>query len=47
MAFLTVVLLVPITWVYSIVSERAARRDQAVGEISTTWGGPQTLAGPV
>jgi inner membrane protein len=29
------------------VSERAARRDEAVAEVSATWGGPQTVAGPV
>ena len=44
---LTLALLVPITWVYSIVRERSARRDEAVREVSATWGGPQTVAGPV
>ena len=47
MGILTLALLVPITWVYSIVRERASRRAEAVQDVSTTWGGPQTVAGPV
>ena len=47
MGILTLGLLVPITWVYAIVRERSSRRTEAVQEISTTWGGPQTIAGPV
>lgn len=47
MAVLTLGLLIPIGWVYSIVRERSSRRDEAVREVSTTWGGPQTFAGVV
>lgn len=47
MGILAVTLVVPLTWVYSIVSERASRRDGAVAEVSSTWGGPQTIGGPV
>jgi inner membrane protein len=47
MAGLAVVLLVPLMWVQSIVSERASRRASAIGEVSETWGGPQTVGGPV
>jgi inner membrane protein len=47
MAILTIGLLIPVTWVYSTVQERATRRDQTVREVSATWGGPQTLGGPV
>jgi inner membrane protein len=47
MGTLTLVLLIPLTWVYSTVSERASRRDGAVAEVSATWGGPQTVGGPV
>lgn len=36
-----------IGWVYSIVRERTSRRDEAVRDVSTTWGGPQTFAGVV
>ncbi len=47
MGVLTVSLLAPLVSVYSIVSERAARRDSAVAEVSATWGGPQIAGGPV
>jgi inner membrane protein len=47
MGILAMTLLVPLTWVYAIVSERASRRDAAVAEISGTWGGPQVIGGPV
>ena len=47
MGLLAVSLLIPLTWVYSIVSERASRRDATVTEISETWGRPQTIGGPV
>lgn len=44
---LAITLLVPLTWVYAIVSERASRRDAAVADVSGTWGGPQVIGGPV
>jgi inner membrane protein len=47
MTVLTIALLIPLTWVYTIVSERASRRDGAVAEVGATWGGPQTVGGPV
>lgn len=47
MAVLAIGLLVPLTWVYSIVSERASRRNEAISHISGTWGGPQVLGGAV
>jgi inner membrane protein len=47
MAVLTMALLIPVTFVYSTVRERAATRDEALGSVSSTWGGPQTLGGPV
>ena len=47
MGGLALALIVPLTWVYSIVSERASRRDAAVKEVSSTWGGPQIVSGPV
>jgi len=40
-------LLIPLTMVQSVVSERAARRDSVVSDVSSTWGGAQTIAGPV
>ena len=47
MSTLTILLLIPLAWVQSIVSERASRRAGAVAEVSATWGGPQVIAGPV
>jgi inner membrane protein len=47
MTVLALGLLIPLAWVYAIVAERSSRRDAAVAEIGTTWGGPQYVAGPV
>ena len=47
MSVLALGLLIPLAWIFSIVSERAARRDAAAAEIGATWGGPQYVAGPV
>lgn len=47
MGGLALVLLIPLTWVWATVAERASRRDEAVKEVSATWGGPQTIAGPI
>jgi inner membrane protein len=47
MGGLALALSVPLAWVYSIVSERATRREAAVHEVSSTWGGPQIVSGPV
>lgn len=47
MGLLTVALLIPLMMVQATVSERAARRDEAVREISATWGAPQTIGGPI
>jgi inner membrane protein len=41
------VLLVPLRMIEGLVGEREARRRAAVDEIGSTWGGPQTLVGPV
>jgi len=47
MGALALLLLVPLAWVQGIVSERAARRTEAIGEVSMTWGAAQTVGGPV
>src|SRR5829696_3962992 len=47
MGVLTIALLIPLAWVFSVVSERAARRTGAVSEVSATWGGVQVIGGPV
>lgn len=45
--FLAVVLLVPLQMVSNLVSEREGRRDEAVKEVSSRWGSPQKISGPV
>ena len=47
MGILIIGLLIPITWVESIVDERASRRDEVVRDVSSTWGGPLIVAGVV
>ena len=47
MSVLALGLLIPLAWVYTLVAERASRRDAAAAEIGTTWGGQQYVAGPV
>lgn len=47
MGALTIALLIPLMWVHALITERAARRDGAVAEVSATWGGPQVIAGPI
>jgi inner membrane protein len=44
---LILALLVPLAMVGTLVHERIARRDQAAEEIAATWGGRQTVGGPV
>jgi len=40
-------LLLPLSMVERVVSERAVRRDSVATDISSTWGGAQVLAGPM
>lgn len=47
MGGLAVMLLVPLAWVWSLVAERATRRNEAVSDVSATWGGQQSFSGPV
>src|SRR5258708_4084361 len=47
MTALALGLLVPLAWVFEIVSERASRRDAASADIAATWGGAQYVTGPV
>ena len=47
MAVLMAGLLFPLMMIYGLVSERAGRRAEAVEEISSQWGGAQTIVGPV
>lgn len=44
---LLVLLLIPSSMVESLITERAENRDAATAEISSQWGGPQLVLGPV
>lgn len=46
-AFIGLVLLIPLGMVKSTLGERQARQAEAVGSITQTWGGEQRVAGPV
>ncbi len=43
---LILLLLIPTAMVQNLISERQARRDAVVREISQKWGAPQTITGP-
>jgi inner membrane protein len=46
LGFLVLFLLIPIEWVSALISERMERRSSAVAEVSSKWGGTQTVVGP-
>lgn len=46
-SILALLLLIPLGMVQSVLKERLERRDQAVREIASTWGGKQVVFGPV
>lgn len=43
---LVLVLLIPTSMVSSLIRERESRKNSVVGEISSKWGGSQTITGP-
>lgn len=45
--FLVLVLLIPLAMIRGVLHERKTRRDGAVSEITSSWGGSQTVVGPV
>jgi inner membrane protein len=47
MGVIMILLMIPLTMVSAIVSERTTRRNAVVEDVSATWGGVQTIAGPV
>ena len=47
MSLLSMFLMVPMTMVDSMVREQSDRRDDAVSEVGASWGGRQTISGPV
>lgn len=46
-AVLTLLLLIPTIFVAELISDRSSRRDSATAEVSQSWGGAQTLIGPI
>src|SRR5579862_4754101 len=44
--FLVLLMQIPIAMIGSLVSERRARRDAAVADVSAKWGNSQTILGP-
>lgn len=46
-AILILLLLIPLTMVRELISERAGRKQEAEASISADWGGAQTITGPV
>lgn len=46
-AVLSLVLLIPVMLVDSVIGERKQRRNEAVAEITSTWGSPQSIVGPM
>src|SRR5262245_20051062 len=45
--FLILILLIPTSMLQSLISERQDIRDSAIEEVSSKWGGRQTIGGPV
>ncbi len=45
--FLILILLIPSSMIDSLIYERMNLRDEATEEVSSKWGGRQTLGGPV
>ena len=46
-ALLILLLLVPLAMIRSVLQERLGRRNEAVANITSGWGGDQTIIGPV
>ncbi|MBY0433429.1 MAG: cell envelope integrity protein CreD [Cyclobacteriaceae bacterium] len=45
--FLVLLLLIPSSWIQSLIQERQQRAAEVIHEIASKWSGPQTVAGPV
>ncbi len=46
-AFLILILQIPVSIISATVSERQGTRDSAIAEVTRTWGSDQTLIGPI
>ncbi|MEO7989403.1 MAG: cell envelope integrity protein CreD [Chryseolinea sp.] len=45
--FLILILLIPSSWIQSLIEERQQRSDEVMREVTDKWSGSQTLTGPV
>lgn len=45
--FLVLILMIPSSWINSLVNERQARAESVIAEISEKWSGRQSISGPV
>jgi inner membrane protein len=45
--FLVLILMIPSSWIETLVNERQARAESVIAEISDKWSGRQTISGPV
>ncbi len=45
--FLILILLIPASWIESLIRERQGRAEEVIQEVSEKWSGDQTLSGPV
>lgn len=44
---MSLALLVPLSFIRGVINERRQSRDEAVAEVAATWGGAQSVVGPV
>lgn len=45
--FLVLILLIPSSWIESLIAERQSRAESVISEISDKWSGQQSITGPV
>ncbi|MFN8805725.1 MAG: cell envelope integrity protein CreD [Bacteroidota bacterium] len=45
--FLLLILMIPNSWIQSLITERQMRAESVINEISEKWSGSQTVSGPV
>lgn len=45
--FLTLILLIPASWIEELIQERQSRANEAILEVSDKWSGQQTITGPI
>lgn len=45
--FLTLILLIPTSWIEQLIQERQGRAHEVIREVSEKWSGNQTLTGPI